>query len=67
MDSPQRAVDLQLAFVLAGVTFLVVSVVVGTWTFVPIIALSWVNVLMFEGNARRPRRAWREQGADPHG
>jgi hypothetical protein len=55
---------IQFAFVLAGVAFLVVSIVVGTWAFVPIIVLSVVNVVMLEGNARRARRSWREQGVD---
>jgi hypothetical protein len=57
----------QLFFALAGVAFLLASLVFGTWTFVPLIALSWVNVALFEGNARRARRAWREQGVDPNG
>jgi hypothetical protein len=41
------------------------AIVVGTWAFVPIIVLSGVNVVMFEGNARRARRSWDEQGVDP--
>ena len=54
----------QLGFVLAGLVALVVSVVLDTWVFAPVVALCWVQVPVLEMSARRQRRTWRQQGVD---
>jgi hypothetical protein len=57
---------IQLGFALAGLAALVMSIAVGSWTFVPIAVLGFTNVLIAELNARRQRRTWQAHGMDLH-